>query len=78
MREREKALLLEWLIKVGTDWVSNNQIRESGLQMEISRLVRMGYIEYEWENEESWSTNGAVKHRLSPKGLALLKEDDRE
>lgn len=75
MREREKALLLEWLIKFGTDWVNNNQLQESEFLMEIGKLERMGYLQYQWVDEQSWSLNGAIKHRLSPKGLALLKEE---
>jgi hypothetical protein len=78
MREREKALLLEWLIKVGTDWVSNNQIRESGLQMEIGRLERMHYLEYKWFDHERGHSEGAVRYRITDKGLALLKESDCE
>jgi uncharacterized protein YndB with AHSA1/START domain len=76
-REHSKALLVEWLIRFGTDWVDNQQLRESGLQMEIGRLERMHYLEYTWEEEEPLGS-GLVKHRLTEKGLALLKENDRE
>jgi DNA-binding transcriptional regulator PaaX len=66
-------LLVEFLIKCGTDWVDYKRIRESGLQFEVGRLERMGYLEYE-HNEVS----GGISYRLTDKGLALLKENDRE
>jgi hypothetical protein len=77
-RERDKALLVEWLIRFGTDWVNVLQRRESGLQMEIGRLERMHYLEYKWFDHERGFSEGAVRYRITDKGLALLKEDDRE
>ena len=74
MRERSKALLVEWLIKFGTDWVDYKVVRESGLQFEIGRLERMRYVEYDWADHDRGFSEGAVKYRLSPKGLALLNE----
>lgn len=68
-----RKLLVEWLIKFGTDWVYYKQVRESGLQFEVGRLERMHYLEYEHND-----VSGGISYRLTDKGLALLKENDRE
>jgi hypothetical protein len=74
MRKREKALLVEWLIKFGTDWVRYKLIKDSGLQFEVGRLERMHYLEYEWDE----GTGSVMTYKITDKALTLLKEDDRE
>jgi len=79
MREREKALLLEWLITLGKDWVRFDTLSKAGFQFEMGTLERMGYAAHNL-NERYDAANEVyrVKYRLTEKALALLKEDDRE
>ncbi len=76
MREREKALLLEWLVLYGKDWVKLNDITEDPMFMEIGRLERMRYLDHnlaEYPNNEVYK----MSYRLNEKAMKIL-EDDRE
>lgn len=79
MREREKAIILEWLLTLGKDWVLFNTVCDAGFQFEMGRLERMGYAEHNLANRyDDANEVYRVKYRLTDKALALLKEDDRE
>lgn len=78
MREREKALLLEWLVLYGKGWVMLNSITEDPMFMELGRLERMGYIEDNIADKLN-RPNEVYKmaFRLNEKAMKIL-EDDRE
>jgi hypothetical protein len=78
MREREKALLLEWLVLYGKDWVTLNDITEDPMFMEIGRLDRMGYLDDNIANKLNRPNEVYnMAFRLNEKAMKIL-ESDRE
>ncbi len=71
--EDPKVLVLEWLVKFGTDWVPYATIRSRGMQFYVNDLTRRKYVMVRWASGAPES-NGMADYRLTDKGLALINE----
>lgn len=77
-REHFKALLLEWLIMWGADWVDYAQIGNTPMRFELGRLERNECVEPRYNGQKE-STRiklpyKVIEYKLTPKALQLLEE----
>lgn len=77
-QERNKALLVDWLIKFGKDWTPSGTVMYSNLRDEVGRAERLQLIEYRYAPDVERQT--VYEYRLTNKALELLgiEENDRE
>lgn len=69
-QERNKALLVEWLVKFGKDWTPAGQVMYSDMRDEVGRAERLELIEY--RAAPSVEMNSVFEYRLTKKALNLL------
>ena len=69
--DQYRALLLQWLILIGHDWADYKRVRPAGLQFEVGRLERMGYLEYREQPAPSYR----YEYRITDKGMKLIEKD---
>lgn len=69
-QERNKALLVEWLVKFGKDWTPAGQVIYSNMRDEVGRAERLNLIEYRYAPNMDRKT--VYEYRLTKKALNLL------
>lgn len=69
-RERDKALMLVWLIRFGKDWTPSGQVMYSDLKDEVGRAERLRLIEFRYAPDEV--RESVFEYRMTDEALKLL------
>lgn len=71
---KAKALVVEWMVKYGTDWTDYNLIGRDDIRFMMGWMERHELLLYNRPDR----LQIPILYKLTDKALDLLKEDDRE